>query len=281
MIMQTEPITDGFKWTDELVLLALDLAHHNGYHKFGQRCVEVFDEVKEQAMRSGYKYPQWILDHIQSKQQSVPNKDYEIVAFKDFKNHYEYYTKNEHGEWSNAVSSKKYTQWELIHNGYAIHSVRRISDNSVFSVGDEVYFNQYNDRSKIEKFLHDDSSTTRNGMYATMTDGKYLSNLSSLRKYNKPLFRTEDNKPIYEGDYYFPVNKNFFQCGRCNGLGWYQPDSGEKYFSTKEAAEDYINCNKPCLSYNDISNYYDSVVNRFAPPFKEGLKELVKQKINK
>lgn len=57
-----------FKWTDELVLIALDLAHHNGYHKFPQRCVDLFDEVKNQAMKGGYQYPKWVTEHLESKQ---------------------------------------------------------------------------------------------------------------------------------------------------------------------------------------------------------------------
>ena len=64
---------DKFVWNEELVLLAIDMAHHNGWHKTKQRCVEVFDEVKKQASGNGYKYPQWIIDHLASKQ-SVPNE---------------------------------------------------------------------------------------------------------------------------------------------------------------------------------------------------------------
>ena len=56
-----------FVWTDELVLMAMDLAHHNGWHKFSQRVVELFDEIKKQASGSGYKYSDWINKHLSSK----------------------------------------------------------------------------------------------------------------------------------------------------------------------------------------------------------------------
>lgn len=59
---------DSFKWTDELVLVVADLAHHYGYHKFtDKRVVDLFDEVKKQAMGSGYKYSKWITDHLSQK----------------------------------------------------------------------------------------------------------------------------------------------------------------------------------------------------------------------
>lgn len=54
-------------WTDELVLMIVDMAHHNGYHRHSQRCVELFDEVKKQASGAGYIIPDWIKEHF-SKQ---------------------------------------------------------------------------------------------------------------------------------------------------------------------------------------------------------------------
>jgi hypothetical protein len=57
-----------FKWTDELVLMAIDLAHHNGYHKLKQRVTELFDEIKKQAQQGGgYKFASWITDHVKPK----------------------------------------------------------------------------------------------------------------------------------------------------------------------------------------------------------------------
>jgi len=56
-----------FVWTDELVLLLCDLCHHNGWHKFGKKVVEEFDEFKTVATKK-WIFPSWIKEHLQSKQ---------------------------------------------------------------------------------------------------------------------------------------------------------------------------------------------------------------------
>jgi|SRR6185503_8467787 len=107
------------------------------------------------------------------------------------------------------------------------------------------------------------------------------------KEVNKVLFVTEDNVPVYEGDYYYCVNRDFNHYGRSNGLGWYHPESGEKYFSTKEKADEYILMNKPLLSLNDILNNWDAdskyrvnpVAYSDAPIFLN-LKKVAKQKLN-
>lgn len=76
-----EPPTTSFQWTDELVLMIMDLAHHNGYHKFSQKCTELFDEVKKQVPGSGYKFAGWIKNHLASKQQDNTSKE-EILSNK-------------------------------------------------------------------------------------------------------------------------------------------------------------------------------------------------------
>ncbi|MGA4923510.1 hypothetical protein, partial [Bacillus subtilis] len=46
-LSKQQPTNDNtFVWTDELVLLLCDLCHHNGWHKFGKKVVEIFDEFK-------------------------------------------------------------------------------------------------------------------------------------------------------------------------------------------------------------------------------------------
>src|SRR6185312_3942529 len=104
------------------------------------------------------------------------------------------------------------------------------------------------------------------------------------------LFITEDNVIIYEGDYYYSVNNKFCHSGKNNGLGWYHPETGEKYFSTMDAASEYILCNKPLLSLNEVFSkcnvdYSHPDSHPLAASLKklkilrfEELKELAKQK---
>jgi len=67
------------------------------------------------------------------------------------------------------------------------------------------------------------------------------------------LFTTEDGVDIYKGDKCWAINKNgldipHFDC--YNGISY-----GELiYFSTKEAAEKYIDENKPMYSKKQIKN---------------------------
>ncbi len=87
----------------------------------------------------------------------------------------------------------------------------------------------------------------------------------------KPLFTTEDGVNIYEGDKYFQLaisfNPNFREAiyeeiARPNITYSYNCKEGREqlnkngryYFSTKEAAEEYILMNRPCLSVNDLLN---------------------------
>lgn len=65
------------------------------------------------------------------------------------------------------------------------------------------------------------------------------------------LFTTFDGVEIKDrGTDYYAVH-DFRYSGMCNGMGWYHPETGEKYFSTKEAAYDYILRYKPVLCLND------------------------------
>lgn len=68
----------------------------------------------------------------------------------------------------------------------------------------------------------------------------------------KPLFTTEDGVDIYEGDDYYRVNTNWNLATLTMGERFSNSYAGAKFFSTKEAAEEYIDRNKPVFSKNDI-----------------------------
>lgn len=109
------------------------------------------------------------------------------------------------------------------------------------------------------------------------------------------LFTTEDGVSIKEGDNYWFIWVKGKHLPNYQTL--YHPyfvenaaklDSDEywsknaKFFSTKKAAENYIVCNKPCLSFNDVWNIGDnkSSDNNYIIISKKQLKELVKAKID-
>jgi len=70
------------------------------------------------------------------------------------------------------------------------------------------------------------------------------------------LFFTEDGKEIREGDEYYYVLESINNCiigkNNCTKFGISLNRKGIKYFSVKEAAEEYIILNKPVLSINDV-----------------------------
>jgi len=169
-----EPIPEqtkdnAFQWTDELVLMIVDLAHHNGYHRFNQKCVDLFDEVKKQAMGSGYQISGWVKNHL-SKQSSHPStpqeKKSEEKLWEEMQKNTDAFNKimypekklnqpiegrdwevlslNYKGAISFWSSGRGYTMEELQKDGYKIHSVRR-KDGIVFSVGDEIDHRESNE----------------------------------------------------------------------------------------------------------------------------------------
>ena len=125
-----------------------------------------------------------------------------------------------------------------------IYSVKRISDNKIFTIGDS-----YEDLIIEKMFM-----SVAGDIFTTYKP-----------KIKKPLFTTEDAVDIFEGDSYYAVNTTFFNnYGSQKAFDKKSPDltpfwqsnrSVCKYFSTKEKAEDYILLNKPCLSYGEVQEY--------------------------
>lgn len=163
-----------------------------------------------------------------------------------------------------------------------IHSVRRIKDGVVFSIGD--WFEGGMRKGRINNFYVNEGG----GMFLNINSDEKLGlniNVAKLISKRNPsltppvedkpvLFTTEDGVDIIEGMIWWTVDKNFH---------WYESnnlvsDEKQKYFSTKESAEQYIQYNKPCLSFNEI---LESVGGRIGNYDQEQLKKTIKNKLNK
>jgi hypothetical protein len=170
-------------------------------------------------------------------------------------------------------------EWNNFADKVTIHSIKRLSDNEVFAIGDKIN-NQYTiDRfefsyNKKDILVYLDSKTSAGGWIG----------LKTLYHSKQLLFTTEDGKDIYEGDEYYSVHrlglktlKNYeYSPKHPNLCDW-------KRFSTKELAEEYILLNKPCLSINDVRENIVWCLNNAAQSSKstvERLKELVQNKVN-
>lgn len=180
-------------------------------------------------------------------QEVKEEKEYEILSFK------EYYSGepdkptgfiypicgDKIGPFSNAMTVNEWLNNDKQKSLYRIHSIRRNSDGEVFTVGDRIQHTR--GPSPIESI---DVREDWIGGLRIMCKDREGNSLSTLRHVKTPLFITEDNVPIYEGDeyWYYHADGNSgiiysanAGCAQANGV---------KRFSTKQAAEDYIAKNK-------------------------------------
>jgi len=162
-----------------------------------------------------------------------------------------------------------------------IHSVKRLSDGEIFSIGDEINNSESSKllNTKIESFCLND-------IYMVKTTSG-TQKLESLEHRKQPIFKTEDGVEIFEGDYYYSVLKKDllyngkFKVETINGGRFSNPESCVT-FSTKEKAENYILFNKPCLSIKEIAlviGYCNNTTYVDLDLLTEKLKELVKERI--
>lgn len=211
--------------------------------------------------------------------EEIVEKDYEILSlvginnpiiivdvFETVKSHYK--TKE------NFVN-------EYLKGDWKIHSVKRLSDGEIFTVGDK------NSQGKIDAFHIFDNDELRVHL-TEFNDQEYL-HICELKTIKKPLFTTEDGVDIYEGDKYFypthlytvssetlPIKSKVTNTSWDNLMRYSQNNNPK--FSTKEAAEEYILMNKPCLSIEEVMSVaYNPVESRTSSSRK--LKEIVKSKL--
>lgn len=218
-----------------------------------------------------------------------PKKDYEILSFyakniegkNEVNSQYIWYeTYKGNGKWSRMGHiTSPYTTEEILNNSnYDIHSVRRLSDGFIITLGD--YCKPKNGLSGRVTTIE----FCGNGELRIGSDKRYYVGINDVVK-SEVLFRTEDNVEIREGAEYCCIYKNNFEP--FEDLKMFTANNGVVlkdqflFFSTKEATENFIICNKPCLSFNDIWNISDnkSSDNNYVVVSKKELKQLAKSKL--
>lgn len=145
---------------------------------------------------------------------------------------------------------------------YRIYSVRRLSDNEIFTIGDNIEIDfshgvQIIPIDSIRISIYNDNI----GLCGSLKN-KSFSNypLKYAKKSKQKLFTTEDGIDIYENDKYYSISSDYnLIIIALIANGHDDNDYRGKRFSTKEAAEKYIIENKPCLSINDIKNNYNGL----------------------
>jgi hypothetical protein len=166
--------------------------------------------------------------------EKVVEKDYEILTFIQ--------TEGISKGWVTPPDYAKRNYDFYINNYvYKIHSVKRLSDGEIFTVGDNTT------TGIIKEFIFRDDCI---GM-VTCEHTSWVG-IKVWRKVKQPLFTTEDGVDIYEGDiFYIAYEHKGLDARPCKANKHY----GKllcKTFSTYEKAEEYKLLNTPCLSINDL-----------------------------
>lgn len=162
----------------------------------------------------------------------------------------------------------------LKYGDYNIHSVKRLLDGEVLTVGDKSNINK-NGKLYHNKIWYDPHFINTNlSKKVLIKEFKIIDNimtvntdynschttLNSLSVIKKPLFTTEDGVDVFEGDEYWNVNVlfNIKHIPNCYNFRTekeyvlFNSLNNNNCFSTRTAAEEYVLMNKPCLSINNV-----------------------------
>lgn len=144
-----------------------------------------------------------------------------------------------------------------------IHSIERLSDGEVFTIGDKVHLtngNYYGFELKEFKFFHNgknghlekhrNKTFLKLGIISDLHKESTFFYLEDITKIRQPLVKTEDGINIFEGDTAFALLKR-----NLNTLGEISVTKYQEellYFKTREEAEEYRMLNKPCLTLKNV-----------------------------
>ncbi len=130
---------------------------------------------------------------------------------------------------------------------WQIKSIKRVSDNAIFTIGDIIKGKSGCICTIHEIWLNPDCKSQI--LFNHKDEGIDLINAA------KYVFKSDDDKDIFIGDTYWTVTKSALLLSK-NIAGKENKTNAFKYFLSKGKAENYINMNKVCFSINDISNYF-------------------------
>lgn len=174
--------------------------------------------------------------------EEVVEKGYEILSFEstligEFPN----IILNRIGE--DSFGAYSFSEKELLKSSiHKIHSVKRLVDGEIFTVGDLVSREDGIFKGKLEAI---------NDKFEAITSSEGKIGMSWLIKIpNKtPLFTTEDGVDIFKGDSYYLLTSDW-KLAFCSSFS--EGDLAFNCFSSHDKAKEFILMNKPCLSINDI-----------------------------
>lgn len=171
-------------------------------------------------------------------------------------------------EFWEEVVEKDYEIVDFHKGDNKIISIKRLSDDEIFTIGDKIFPNnkihKFEIKDSILKIWHCDISFSTpiiEGPSGQPGNCSWIEDISNVQKIKQKLFTTEDGVDIFEGDKIYSIDKTkliFKDIDRIIQSQYFERSSLYKYFSTKEKAEEYIFMNKPVLSLNDVASIYIS-----------------------
>lgn len=230
--------------------------------------------------------------------EEIVEKDYQILSFKQNSLVKDLWTEFAHGWCKNSNGNPityPYSYDDILNNHlsggieYRIHSVKRLSDGEVFTVGDKIKGYDNDNGFIISHIWIGSSNDLVLANYPKNAKGFNRSCfIKGAIKVKTPLLTTEDGVEIYQNSelWWVAVNEDkevhssdeTWSYGKFKWIGSISDSKNYKWFSTKEKAEEYVLMNKPCLSINEVMNITYNPTETFTSTTNK-LKELVKSKI--
>lgn len=227
-----------FTWTDELVFEFTD--YYEGYCKsHGITWTSVAAEEFKKSKAIPKEVPK--------------EKDYEIISFNTGEM---IWTLGDNGNYWSPYRCSNYDINTMLRDGDRIHSVKRLSDNTIWTIGDKVYWVDVFEYSHtIDKFEVDYKGYMRvTGSVPVPFDFPFTQ-IEKFKERN-PLFTTEDGKEIFKGDAYWCVFSNF---DIRTYIAVNHNLNGRWIFSNEEKAIEFVFNNKPTLSLNDLLSVWGNI----------------------
>jgi hypothetical protein len=201
--------------------------------------------------------------------EEVIEKDYEILSFIRIEG--QILNKTGDNTFTKTGFSNLSENYLLRHPDWRIHSIKRLSDDEIFTIGDIV---QDSLTDELTNFKHQEIVffNPGNKIICNALSGTTMP-LSTIRKVKQLLFTTEDGVDIFEGDIYYVVAKKDIYKSTINSeyeIKAFDLEENNKSFkqynwnnfwsfSNRERAEEYVLMYKACLSVDDILNVWSEL----------------------
>lgn len=252
--MSNTPSTDGFVWTDEKII--------------------EFIRFINQRERDFKGYYSDIADFKAQASHTYSGVDWEVVAYFTEMAGGTVLDKNEDGSFGPFAAKESDLKASSL---FSIHSVRRLSDGEVFTIGDD------SPKGKIKEFKlpHPEGQIY---VWYDLGGFCYLHECKKapIPEQKKPLLKTIDGVDKFEGDLVWRIAKDLSDSHNPRQVD-VNPDHiypDRLYFDKLAGMDEYILLNKPVLSVIEVLAISKIEMETFGQFTVQRLKQIAKSKIN-